>query len=141
MQGLEAEQSVPAGRQGKYLGILDRLQVCIFYRVGQNHIYTYICIRYFVYYSEGWPEPYIYGAYMVFWAEKSPNIRSCMMYIYGSGHPSSYTETCAAIANNKAAQKGQCLHALDRPQGYPPCLESCHATFEGSPKGAMPPRP
>ena len=35
-------------------------------RVGQNHMYT-VCIRYF-------------------W-QKSPNIRSCKVYIYGSGQP------------------------------------------------------
>jgi len=36
---------------------------------------------------QGWPEPYEYGVYTVFLAGKPPNIRSYMVYIYGSGQP------------------------------------------------------
>jgi len=39
------------------------------FRVGQNHIYMRC----------------IYGIFAVFLAGKSPNIRSCTVYIYGSG--------------------------------------------------------
>jgi hypothetical protein len=35
----------------------------------------------------GWPEPYIYSVFMVMLTEKSPNIRSHTVYIYGSGQP------------------------------------------------------
>ena len=45
------------------------------HRVGQNHIYT------------------IYGEYTVFFAGKSPNIRSYTVCIYGSGQPYIYTRT------------------------------------------------
>ena len=38
-------------------------------------------------YEEGWPEPYIFGVYTVFLAEKSPNIRSYTVHIYGSDQP------------------------------------------------------
>ena len=37
-----------------------------------------------------WPEPYIYGAYTVFLAGKSPNIRSYTVCMYGSGQPYTY---------------------------------------------------
>jgi len=42
------------------------------HRVGQNHIY-------------------IYGVYTAFLAGKSPNVRSYMVYVYGSGQPYVYT--------------------------------------------------
>jgi len=41
---------------------------------------------------QGWPEPYIYGVYMVFLAWKSPNIRSHTVFIDGSGHPYKYAD-------------------------------------------------
>jgi len=37
--------------------------------------------------NSGWPEPYMYGVYTVFLAEKSPKIRSYTVHIYGSGQP------------------------------------------------------
>jgi len=39
---------------------------------------------------QGWPKPYIYGAYTVVLAGKSPDIRSYTVYIYASGQPYKY---------------------------------------------------
>ena len=39
-------------------------------------------------YKLGWPEPYIYGAYVAFWTGKSPNtVHMDHIYIYGPGQP------------------------------------------------------
>jgi len=61
---------------------------------------------------KSWPETYIYGVYTVFSTEKSPNIRSYTVYIYGSGQtytlppteaPSSCTEPYGAASPVAAA--------------------------------------
>ena len=41
-----------------------------------------------------------------FWAGKSPNVRSCTVYIYGSGQPYAYTYTGLPITIHTRCMKG-----------------------------------
>jgi hypothetical protein len=47
---------------------------------------------------QGWPEPYMFGAYTFFFAGISSNIRSYTAYMYGSGQP--YVLFCLSVFGN-----------------------------------------
>ena len=95
------------------------------YGSGQNHTY----IRYF-----GQENHQIYGhmqcMYTVFWAGKSPNIRSYAVYIHGSGQPYIYTVYIRYFwqGNHQIYGHMQCIYTVRANPTCERCRESCFAS-------------
>ena len=80
-----------------------------------------------------WPEPYIYGVCTVFLAGKPTNIRSYMVYIYGSGQPYTFTvHTPYGFGQPYTLTKHCCRIRVCHCQGVNPAIQTITTPYTAS---------